>query len=76
MQKSRDRLYITTLHINPHWSGMCDVGVITSAHAVIEFTLYADPKRACLLATSAAPRARLMLPTGLLSGDELLVTSK
>src|SRR5450755_4262318 len=32
--------------------------------------------RALLLATSAGQRARLMLPTGLLSGVELFVTSK
>jgi hypothetical protein len=32
--------------------------------------------RAFLLATSAGQRARLMLPTGLLSGVELPVTSK
>src|SRR5260370_29841602 len=32
--------------------------------------------RALLLATSAGQRARLMLPTGLLSGVELPVTSK
>src|ERR1700730_15764233 len=34
------------------------------------------PMRACLLATSAGQRARLMLPTGPLSGVEFPVTSK
>src|SRR6266699_4343879 len=53
-----------------------------AGHASIGANVSAPPAagawgmRAFLLATSAGQRARLMLPTGVLSGVELLVTSK
>src|SRR6267378_8480601 len=62
---------------NGHWRSKdrSRPGRFEFAHR-FRVSLFSLPMRAFLLATSAGQRARLMLPTGVLSGVEFPVTSK